>query len=281
MPNDFLTFPARGFGKPVSRLGLASRGGSEITPDDVFYAVDRGVNFLNWPGEADGPCCDDGLSQAIAALGQRRESVVVCVQFGSRTAGEAASELRSILATLRTKYIDCLTLYYVEHADEWRQLIGPGGALDCLKKAKRDGLVRRIGLTSHQRTLAADMAKSDAIDVLMIRYNAAHRGAEREIFPVTDALEKPVIAYTALRWGALLRPTSGDPPDFELPGAIDWYRFVLQLPSVAVVLAAPNDRTELEHDLDLLAVRGPLPDAEYARLAAHGDRVRQSAGSFP
>ena len=35
----------------------------------------------------------------------------------------------------------------------------------------------------------------------MIRYNAAHRGAEREVFPVTEALGLPVIAYTALRWG--------------------------------------------------------------------------------
>ena len=51
----------------------------------------------------------------------------------------------------------------------------------------------------------------------MIRYNAAHRGAEREVFPVTDAIGMPVIAYTALRWGALLRPTPDDPPGFRVP----------------------------------------------------------------
>ena len=62
----------------------------------------------------------------------------------------------------------------------------------------------------------------------MIRYNAAHRGAEREVFPVTDALGLPVIAYTALRWGGLLRPTPDDPPGFVVPPAPAWYRFVLQ-----------------------------------------------------
>src|SRR5262249_38683991 len=156
----------------------------------------------------------DGLSDAIAAVGPQRESLAVCVQFGARTAAEAAVELRTILTTLRTEYVDILTLYYVEHETEWRQLRATGGAPEYLERAKRDGLVRRIGVTSHQRPLAAHMAASGLIDALMIRYNAAHRGAEREIFPTTDERRIPVIAYTALRWGALMRPTPADPPGF-------------------------------------------------------------------
>jgi len=279
--NDFLTYPSLGFGKPVCRLGLATRGGADLTADDVCHAIDRGVNFLNWPGNADVPGGADGLSDAIAALGSQREAVVVCVQFGARTATDAATELRTVLTMLRTDYIDVLTLYYVEHPEEWRQLRATGGALDVLQRAKQDGLVRRIGVTSHQRPLAAEMAASGLIDALMIRYNAAHRGAERDVFPVTDSQCVPVIAYTALRWGALLRPTHGDPPGFAVPWAPDWYRFVLQSPSVAVVLAAPNNRGELEEILQVLAVPGPLSEPEYRRLAEHGERVRRSAGTFP
>ena len=33
----------------------------------------------------------------------------------------------------------------------------------------------------------------------------------------------PVVTYTGLRWGALLRGTPDDPPDFEPPGAPYWY----------------------------------------------------------
>ena len=84
-------------------------------------------------------------------------------------------------------------------------------------RERRDGVVRRLGLTTHQMDLAAEVARSGHLDALMIRYNAAHRGAEREVFPVTDALGLPVIAYTALRWGALLRPTPEDPPGFVVP----------------------------------------------------------------
>jgi predicted aldo/keto reductase-like oxidoreductase len=279
--NKFLTYPAAGFGTPICRLGLATRGGADLTHDDVLFAIDRGVNFLNWPGEADAPGGADGLSDAIATLGPRRESLVVCVQFGARRAADAAAELRTVLTTLRTDYVDVLTLYYVEHVDEWRQLRAAGGALDYLQRARADGVVRRIGVTSHQRRLAAEMAGTGLIDALMIRYNAAHRGAERDVFPITDASQIPVIAYTALRWSALLRGTPTDPAGFAVPPAPDWYRFVLQSPSVAVVLAAPNDRQELEQDLQLMTSSEPLSESEYSRLAEHGERVRQNAGQFP
>jgi aryl-alcohol dehydrogenase-like predicted oxidoreductase len=275
--SPFLTRPAAAFGKPVSRVGLASHGQTAITPDDVLHAVERGVNFLNWPGiHSDGG--PDAFSAAVASLGVKRDAVVVCAQFGARTADVAADELRSALAELRTDHIDVLTMYYVESREEWQALSGPGGALGYLRSAQKDGTVRRVGVTSHQRPLAAEMARA-GLDVLMIRYNAAHRGAEREVFPVTDELRVPVIAYTATRWGALMRSTPSDPPGFAVPRAPEWYRFVLQSPSVAVVLAAPHNRAELDEDLTVLGA-GPLSPDEYERLAEHGARVRRHAGNF-
>jgi hypothetical protein len=44
---------------------------------------------------------------------------------------------------------------------------------------------------------------------------------------------------------------------------------------------APESREELEEDLTVLEVAGPLSAEEYEALAAHGLRVRGSAGSFP
>src|SRR3954463_6295159 len=268
----FLRKSASAFGRPVCRLGLASRGGSGLRPEDVHHALGRGVDFLNWPGT------EDAISRAIAELGRGRERVVVCTQFEARTAADATVELRAMLKALGTDYVDVLTFYYVEERTEWAELCGPSGALEYCRAARRDGVVRRLGLTTHQRGLAAAAARSGHLDTLMIRYNAAHRGAEREVFPVTDALGLPVIAYTALRWGALLRPTPDDPPGFVVPPAPAWYRFVLQSPSVAVVLMAPESRAELEEDLGVLDAAGPLPAAEYERLAEHGRRVRRHAG---
>lgn len=278
--HPFLVTHTEAFGRPVCRLGLASYGATSLTVDDLWSAVDRGVNFLNWQGLAEGPVAECAYTAFVAELGPERPRVVVCAQFGARNSKEAAIELRSALAALGTSYIDVLTLYYVERLEEWEQISSPGGVLTYLRDAQRDGVVRRIGITSHQRSLAAQIAATALLDLLMIRYNAAHRGAEHDVFPTTQRFGLPVIAYTALRWGALLRSTPDDPPGFSPPRPPDWYRFALQHPAVSVTLAAPQTRAELDEDLQVLDATGPLEQSEYATLTAHGERVRRHAGTF-
>lgn len=214
---------------------------------------------------------------------------MICAQFAARTRADARRELKSLLSALGTDYVDVLTLYYVEAWVEWQALCAQGGALEFLREAKRDGLVRSIGVTTHQRTLAAQMGESGELDVLMIRYNAAHRGAERDLFPVTTRLGLPVICYTATRWGTLMRSVPDGPQAGDLPGtavaaapprAPFWYRFVLQEPAVSIVLCTPATRAELEEDLTTLSVTGPLEGAQYKQLAAYGERVRKLARRF-
>lgn len=259
----------------VCRLGLATRGTSRLEPADVELALGRGLNYLNWCGHR------DGLSRAVAGLGKDRTRVVVAAQFQARTARAAARELDRLLGELGADYLDVLTFYYVESEQEWEELLAPGGAYEYLQQQKQRGRVRLLGLTTHQRPLAARWAKSGRLDMLMIRYNAAHRGAEREIFPVTNALGLPVVTFTGLRWGALLKATPEDPPGFRPPAPVDCYRFCLAHPAVSVVLAAPANRSQLEHDLTLLEDWRPPSPEELARLRAHGDRVRRYAGAFP
>jgi predicted aldo/keto reductase-like oxidoreductase len=264
-----------GAARNVCRLGLATRGDSTLAPADVLHALDRGVDFLNWCG------VPDGLSETVAGLGPRRADVVVCVQFEARTAAEAKDELTRILDQLRTDYVDVLTFYYVEAAEEWEQIRGPGGALEYCVEAQRTGRVRLLGLTSHQRPLAAGIARGGELDLLMLRYNAAHRGAEQDVFPTTQVLGMPVVVYTCLRWGALLQGTPEDPPGFVPPRPPAWYRFALQHPAATVALMAPANRAELDEDLAVLEAQGPLSPEDYESLAAHGLRVRRHAGQFP
>ncbi|HEV2214818.1 MAG TPA: hypothetical protein VGR64_05975, partial [Terracidiphilus sp.] len=137
------------------------------------------------------------------------------------------------------------------------------------------------GLTTHQRKLAAECAREKKLDLLMVRYNAAHRGAEQDVFPVTERLGLPVVVYTAQRWGALRRRTPDDPPGYAPPAASEWYRFALAHPAVSVVLMAPNGRQELEENLRLLDDWRAPTAAEFDAMASHGLRVRHHAGRFP
>src|SRR5579885_1382180 len=95
--------PLGGPPRRICRLGLATRGNGHLTPDDVYRALGRGVNYLNWCGQP------DGLSAAVANLGERRRDVVVAAQFEARTAAEASQELPHLLRELNTDYLDVLT----------------------------------------------------------------------------------------------------------------------------------------------------------------------------
>ena len=259
----------------VCRLGLATRGNTSLEPDDVRAAVDRGVNYLNWCGHA------DGMSAAVRALGDRRGEVIVATQLYARTGDAVRRELDAALVELGTDYLDVVTYFYLETDDEWQQATAADGAHRALREAQTAGRVRAIGVTSHQRPLAARIAESGVVDLLMIRYNAAHRGAESEIFPVADAGRLPLVVYTGVRWGALLKPTPDDPPGFVPPTAAECYRFQLDEPAVSVALMAPDGRAQLEQNLALLDDWRPLSPARKAELRDHGDRVRRHAGQFP
>ena len=265
---------------PLPRLGIATRGNTRLSESDVHYALERGVRYFNWCGKP------DGLSRAIANLGRQRGEIVVATQLKARAADEAERELDWVLDHTGSDRLDVGTLYYVESEDEWREITKPGGSWEALARRRSDGQLGMIGLTSHQRALAASWACELApdgrqrLDMLMVRYNAAHTGAEQDVFPVTSRLGTPVVTFTGLRWRDLLRSTPDDPPGFRPPSAADCYRFCLANPSVAVALAAPSGREQLIEDLRALDTRCDANQKWLASMRSHGERVRRHAREF-
>jgi predicted aldo/keto reductase-like oxidoreductase len=268
-------FQFRHLPSAVMRLGLATRGDTHLRRDDVFLALEHGVNYWNWCSQP------DGLSEAVAELGSRRKDVAVAVQLEARGGEGTRRELEELLEQLKTDWLDVITFYYVESPEEWNEILAPEGAMEALQQAKQEGLVRMIGLTTHQRPLASQILQSQTLDLLMIRYNTAHRGAETEVFPVAGRFQTPLVTFTALRWKALLKPTREDPPGFVPPPAPEWYRFVLSQPAVAVALMAPDNRAELLKNLTLLKDWRASTAAELTAMRDQGDRVRRNAGGFP
>ncbi len=122
------------------------------------------------------------------------------------------------------------------------------------------------------------MIADDRFEGIMLRYNAAHPGAESEVFPYLDpaATHPGVIAFTATRWGTLLKPELS--PAEKTPSATDCYRFVLSNPHVDVSLAGPKNGTELDSALAALDL-GPLAADEHAWLRRVGESVHARAVS--
>ncbi len=150
---------------------------------------------------------------------------------------------------------------------------------DELAMLRADPRVRAVSISCHDRKFAGQLAAEGALDCLMMRYNAAHRGAESDIFPHLAEHDPGVVSYTATRWTYLLRRTKGWLKDAPVPTAGQCYRFVLSNPYVDVCLTAPRSEKQLVENL--AAVRqGPLPEDEMEFMRAFGDAVHKNTGWF-
>jgi aryl-alcohol dehydrogenase-like predicted oxidoreductase len=236
-------------GRQVFRLGLAANFG--IPEADIERAIERGVNYLylTWRGKLARPL--------RAALQRRRDQIVVAT--GTMLGWTGGSVRRAAEKALRRLGVEQLDVFLVH----W---VGVIGALTTatereLVHLRESGKVRALGVSIHDRARAGRLAEDSPLDLLMIRYNMAHPGAERDIFPHLARRHPSVVAYTATRWRKLLaRPAGWTGP---VPSAGDCYRWCLSSPHVDVVLCGPADGKQLDENLAALA-RGPVTAEEDA-----------------
>jgi len=111
--------------------------------------------------------------------------------------------------------------------------------------------------------------------VLMIRYNAAHRGAETDIFDELGDDRPGILSYTATRWGTLLQPVPKAGFENGMTGP-ECYRFVLGHPAVDVALCAARSGAELAEDVAGV-LEGPLDPARLDEVRRFGDAVHANA----
>jgi aryl-alcohol dehydrogenase-like predicted oxidoreductase len=177
---------------------------------------------------------------------------------------------RRILAALRVDVLDVFFAEYIQPDDRIDDVFASGGVLDELCVWKTQGTIRYVGASVHDRTLARRLVQDPRIDVLMHRYNMAHRKATNDVFPAAIETQTPVVAFTATRWGTLLTHRTewpGDPPS-----AADCYRYCLAHPAVKLVLTAPRSLNELDENLEVLD-KPTMSKRDRVRWERFGDLV--------
>ena len=150
-----------------------------------------------------------------------------------------------------------------------------GRTWGALRRLKEQGMVRAIGWSIHKRPLAARLAREFEPDVMMIRYNAAHRGAETDVFEELGSDCPAILAYTATRWGRLLQPVPEAGFDEGLSAAT-CYRFALSHPAVAATMCAARSGDELAEDVAGV-LEGPIPPERMEYVRSFGDAVHADA----
>jgi predicted aldo/keto reductase-like oxidoreductase len=252
-------------GLKVGRLGIAS--GYKAPTAAIEEAFERGCNYFTWGTVIKGyvPTMRDALRN-IVAKGQRDRLVLATFTYAHNNFLTERLLARG-LKSAGLDHADVLILGYFARKPS-RRLID--GAL----RMKEKGLVRFIGISSHNRRMLGRLAGEGEFDVLHVRYNAAHRGAEIEIFPYLsdETAGRPgIVSFTATRWGQLLKAKKMPPGGTPLTAA-ECYRFVLSNPAVDVCMSAPRTVEQSRENLAVLEA-GPLSEAELERVRRIGDYV--------
>jgi len=249
-------------GLSVSRLGF---GASYLAPSESLEKAfhERGVNFFLWGSGRRAP-----MKEALINLSRpHRDKVVIAFQTYDKGGMLMRHFHEKGLRRLRIDHVDLLLM-------SWMRGVPRGRMLETALKLKEEGKVRYLGISTHDRPLAGRVAADpdSPIDALMIRYNAAHVGAEQDIFPHIPQNNPPgVIAFTATRWGQLVNPKKMPPGEMSLTAA-DCYRFALTSGAVDVCLTGPRTSDELEGGIKAMEL-GPLSDEEMERVRRIGKYV--------
>jgi predicted aldo/keto reductase-like oxidoreductase len=252
-------------GLKVGRLGIAS--GYKAPAAAIEEAFERGCNYFTWGTVIKGyvPTMREALRN-IVAKGQRDKLVLAAFSYAHSNFLTERLLARG-LKSAGLDHADVLILGYFAHTP-------PDRLIEGARRLKEKGLIRFIGLSSHNREMLGAQAAGGEFDVMHFRYNAAHRGAEAEIFPFLpgEAERRPgTVSFTATRWGQLLKAKKMPPGEAPLT-ATECYRFVLSHPGVDVCISGAKTVEEMRQNLTVLD-SGPLTGAELERVRRIGDFV--------
>ncbi len=257
--------------KQVFRMGIAGNYG--MNSSDVEWAADQGANYWVWG--ASFKKVTAGIKQVIR---KDRENNVVALLGWGFFGWQVRQSIEKALRKLNTDYLDVFKLGWLGRTSAYSQ-----GVIDSLLKLKQEGKIKAIGTSIHDRKRAGKLALNSELDLLMIRYNAKHTGAEEDIFPHLKTRNPCVVSYTALAWQQLINPVKNIemPPwpdnkeDVKIPPLTPelCYRFVLSNPHVHLVLTGPKNREQLMMNFRAIQ-QGALTPEKLDWIRQYGKLIR-------
>ena len=247
-------------GLKTSRLGIGV--GYHVDGKSMAWAVENDINYIFW-----GSIKFRTVPKALKLLGNNRDKAIIAVPcYGHKFIPLNAwikFTVNRALRVLKRDYLDIFQLAYVSKKPS-------DSAMEALLKLKEKGKVRHLGITTHNRKLAAELFRDPNLEIFNVRYNAANRGAEKEIFPYVD--DQVIVNFNSTRWGQLLKSVNGWPESKPVPKAIDCYRFVLSRPEVRLCMMGVSNLKQLRENVKALE-KGPMSEDELNWMREFGDIV--------
>ncbi|OUQ26397.1 aldo/keto reductase [Flavonifractor sp. An135] len=183
-------------GLRVSEIGLGGEWFNGLTVEESTAIVDAAQeNWINY--------IDIFMPQAPtrshlgAALAGRREQFIIqghlCTVFEdgqytrTRDIEKTRRSFEDLLERLHTDYIDVGMIHYVDSDEDFRTVF-EGPVLAYALELKRQGVIRHIGMSSHNPHIALRAVESGVVDVLMFSINPAYdmEAADTDIYDLME-----------------------------------------------------------------------------------------------
>ena len=164
------TRPLGHTGMTVSVLGMGGFHQVEARQDTIDRVVacylQAGGTYIETARGYGGGASEMKLGRSLARY--PRDSFYLASKTGARDAETAWRELNESLEALQTSYLDVWFFHGVNHVAAIHDIAADTGALKAFERARDEGMVRHIGLSSHWPMTYIEAARRLPLDVVLI-----------------------------------------------------------------------------------------------------------------
>jgi predicted aldo/keto reductase-like oxidoreductase len=217
--------PRRTLGKTGEKLSVIGFGGimlndnpQEFANELVAKSYELGVNYYDVA-----PSYGNAEELLGPALKPYRENCFLACKTNKRDAEGAQKELENSLRLLHTDRFELYQLHALTTVDEVEEAFAPGGVMETIEKAKRDGKIKHVGFSAHDVDAALLAMKNYKFDSILFPINFATWNAGDFGPQVYAEAEKQGMGILALKAMALTRLKPGEEKYYKNV----WYRPIL------------------------------------------------------
>ena len=260
--SDIPTRPLGKTGVSVSALGLGGyhlgdAGTQKEAIRIVHAAVDAGLTFMDNAWEYHEGKSEELMGKAL--LGRRDQCFLMTKACSHGRDGKTAMrQLEQSLKRLKTDYLDLWQIHEVVYDDDPERHYAPGGAVEALEQAKRQGKTRFVGFTGHKDpAIHLDMlARGFAFDTVQLPLNCfdAHfRSFQARVLPELVRRGIGVIGMKSLGDGTGVKKRA--------VAATEALRYAMSLPGVATTVSGIDSLRVLKQNLGVARGFEPMDAA--------------------
>ncbi len=192
-------------GIEVNRLGFGGipiqRVDEEHAVETVLYAVEKGLDFIDTARMY--TTSEERIGKALKQTDRR---VTLATKTPQKNSEGALADVEISLKNLQTDHIDLYQCHGVRNEEDYEGIISKGGALEGLRKAKEEGLIGHIGLTSHSLDLLERVVDDGLFETIMLCFSFIETKALEKVIPMAVAKKVGLIAMKPFSGGVIDNP---------------------------------------------------------------------------